>query len=434
MMDEAYNAHSPHSKRHSRSSTSLNKLSLAPLTSRLPIDADELSPTIQTHPRSPKPISYIEHRHVGPNPGVLSHPSSRSTSRNASHRKKLSLTQLGEDDKSATITRSKSSTHIHIATATLQQQHHKHKSGAMTPGPRPTHGHHYKHHTVAASEDLVLGMFSPMIRDPANYSREEDSWLLRTGALMTYGAAESKGQAWLVSRASSTNHTGQHNDSDSDDEDEKPEPWGSRRGSHDADDEFNALSPVTTRSFNPHSRSDSRFQSQYNSRAPSRHASRANSRIHSRRGSKVGLALTPSTKEFTLEGYFDAAVHPDFIDLPPSDELDEEERAKADEILVRRLVKTGTLGLGTWVERLMGWSLFAVEEDGETEDESDGTETETEKDAEWEQRKEQERQRWRSMLEREAEEQGVKLPPPPRGEGGWGDAAWLLSVATKVLL
>lgn len=136
------------------------------------------------------------------------------------------------------------------------------------------------------------------------------------------------------------------------------------------------------------------------------------------------------------EGYFDAVgttsfVKPDFVGLGEEDEEeDEEAKAIEDEILVRRLVKTG---LGTWVEKLLGWNLFEVQEDGETEDEED-TSTETEET--FERHKEEERQHWREMLEKEAADQGVTIPPAPKSgdEGGWGDAAWLLSVATKVLL
>jgi len=268
---------------------------------------------------------------------------------------------------------------------------------------------------------------------------------------MTSGARESKGQAWLVSRASSTSLTGQHDDSDTDDDDaEAVAEYGfagpqSRRDSRDADDEF---SPLTMRSFIAHSRSASRFNSRFNSRVQSR----AQSRAQSRRGSRVGLALTPSIQG-EREGYFEADnedfAKPDFVDVD-EEEADAETQALADELLVRRLAKTGTLGLGTWVERLMGWSLFAVDEDGEETDadgdgDTEGEESTTDTEGEGQERegsdgrksrKEKERQHWREMLEREAVEQGVVLPLPPKGgeEGGWGDAAWLLSVATKVLL
>ena len=317
--------------------------------------------------------------------------------------------------------------------------HHKHKSGAMTPGPRPTHRHVHGHKS-AQSEDFAHLLFSPNIRDG---KIDEDDWLLRTGSLLTHGARESKGQAWLVSRASSTSLTNQNNDSDDSEDEEKREQEerimnliGRRRESGiDADDEF---SPVTTRSFIVHSRSGSRYNSVFNSRAASRVVSRAGSRVHSRRGSKVGLAITPSSKMVGRgeeEGYFDAAgpvsfSKPDFVGLGEEEE-DEDEEAKAieDEILVRRLVKTG---LGTWVEKLLGWGLFEVEETEETDDETENTETEES----FERHKEEEREHWREMLEKEAADQGVSIPPPPRSgdEGGWGDAAWLLSVATKVLL
>lgn len=337
------------------------------------------------------------------------------------------------------LTKSKSSTHIHISPEAFNRPpHHKHKSGAMTPGPRPTHRHGHGHKS-AASEDFAHLLFSPKIKDG---KINEDDWLLRTGSLLTHGARESKGQAWLVSRASSTSLTNQNNDSDSEDEEKREQEErimgliGRRRESGiDADDEF---SPVTTRSFIVHSRSGSRYNSVFNSRTASRVVSRAGSRVHSRRGSKVGLALTPSSKMVAgeeEEGYFDAVgpaqfAKPDFVGLGVEEEEDEEAKAIEDEILVRRLVKTG---LGTWVEKLLGWSLFEVEESGETEDEE---QEDTEAEETFERHKEEERQRWHEMLEKEAADQGVSIPPPPKSgdEGGWGDAAWLLSVATKVLL
>lgn len=412
-MDEAYYQHSPHVRRHNRSSTSLNALSLAPLTSRFPIDdADEAQ--VPQRPQRPRPehrLSYLETASVPPSPGILT--SSRSPSRT---RPRRPLSSSG-------IPKSKSSTQIHKdGTSARYAKSHIHKSGAVTPGPRPTHGN--KHRSIA-SEDFALGFFNH--RKP-----DDDDWLLRTGSLITSASRESKGQAWLVSRASSTSLAGLDNDDDS--EDDRVAEYGfvrSRRPSGDADDE---LSPVTTRSFAAHSRSASRFAS--------RTQSRAHSRAQSRRGSRSGLVLTPLQAN-EMDSYFQLGgidmAKPDFVDVDEDAEA-EPAQARHDEMLMRRLAKTGTLGLGTWVERLMGWSLFAVEEDGEeTDGEGEGGETET-TDTDGEGygrgRKERERQQWREMLEKEAKEQGVVLPPPPEGseEGGWGDAAWLLSVATKVLL
>ncbi|KFY34977.1 hypothetical protein V494_06312 [Pseudogymnoascus sp. VKM F-4513 (FW-928)] len=407
-MDEAYNQHSPHIRRHNRSSTSLNALSLAPLTSRFPIeDADEAQ--VLQRPRPEHRLSYLESPSVPPSPGILS--SSRSPSR----------TRTRRPQSSSGIPKSKSSTQLHKDVTSALSKPQLHKSGAVTPGPRPTHGN--KHRSVA-SEDFT-GFFNR--RKP-----DDDDWLLRTGSLITSASRESKGQAWLVSRASSTSLAGLDNDEDS--EDDPVAEYGfvrSRRASGDADDE---LSPVTTRSFAAHSRSASRFAS--------RIQSRAQSRVQSRRGSRSGLVLTPLQAQ-EMDSYFQIGgmdmAKPDFVDVDEDTDA-EPAQARHDEMLMRRLAKTGTLGLGTWVERLMGWSLFAVEEDGEeTDGEGEAGETET-TDTDGEgygrSRKERERQQWREMLEKEAKEQGVALPPPPEGseEGGWGDAAWLLSVATKVLL
>lgn len=411
-MDVAYNQHSPHSRRHNRSSTSLNALSLAPLTSRLPIDdADEAH--IPHRPRPEHRLSYLETSSVPPTPGILS--SSRSPSRTRTR------SVPRRTHSSPGVPKSKSTTQIHKEdAANILSKQQLHKSGAVTPGPRPTHPH--KHRAVA-SEDITLRLFN-------HRQYNEDDWFLRAGSLIASASRESKGQAWLISRASSTSLTGLNNE---DSEDEAVAEYGfvrSRRPSGDADDE---LSPVTTRSFAAYSRNGSRFAS--------RVQSRIHSRAPSRRGSR-GLVLTPlQTQEMDSYFHFDsvdlAKAKPDFVDVDEDAEAEPEVQALHDELLIRKLAKTGTLGLGSWVERLMGWSLFAVDEDGEETD-GEGGETETtdtDGDGRYG-RKERERQQWREMLEKEAKEQGVVLPPPPDGteDGGWGDAAWLLSVASKVLL
>ena len=72
------------------------------------------------------------------------------------------------------------------------------------------------------------------------------------------------------------------------------------------------------------------------------------------------------------------------------------------------------------------WSLFSVEENDEDSDTADGETTDAETD----------NQLPRSAstidFDRAIEQQ---IPPPNVEEGtGWQDAAWLLSVASKVLL
>lgn len=193
----------------------------------------------------------------------------------------------------------------------------------------------------------------------------------------------------------------------------------SRRGSVDADDEF---SPVTTRrslSFSSRSRPGSRF------------ASRANSR----RGSRA--VLTPMAVE--RDGYFDVShldkeglvAEPDFVDVDEEEEFEDKdgEEARIDEALVRSLARASSAGLTGWVERMLGWSLFAVDED----DEDPEVESVDEKieDVELSSRLSR-----RHLLDGAEGGQTAEVMPALGDDdaGGWQDAAWLLSVATRVLL
>jgi len=192
-------------------------------------------------------------------------------------------------------------------------------------------------------------------------------------------------------------------------------------GEHFADDED---SPVTPRySHNP-------------SVAVSRVASARNSRRGSRAGSRMDFMMpldgrTPSV--LAAEGaYFDdvdVAAEPDFVEQEDDGAVDDEE--------ISRLAKLKGAGLGGLVDKLVGFSLFNVDEDAEdTEDEK---EDETAEEAV--QRKQTNLKRRREQLERAASSSAIATTvraditgPPKQGEeGGWQDAAWLLSVASKVL-
>ncbi|KAE9377848.1 hypothetical protein N431DRAFT_435017 [Stipitochalara longipes BDJ] len=385
-MDVAYNQHSPFSRHHSRSNTNINHLTLAPLTSRLPLNDPDALPDTQH-------ISYIEGRSAPTTPSILSRSASRVSLRN---------------QKNLSIPKSKSSTHL---LPTRQP-----RSGATTPGgSRLRKGH--------TRDELSISSLSAK-------DRNDSDWLLRAGAAISSSTRESKGQAWLVSRASSTSLTAQNDDDDEELERElaREREQASRRhsrrssaaGTFDADDEF---SPVTTRrslSFGP---------ATGGSRSISRYGSRANSR----RGSRAQL-FTPMGGE--REGYFDQRVlsdefnaEPDFVDAEEEAEFDEDQdEAKQDEAIVRKLARASSLGLGGWVERMLGWSLFAVDEDGE--------DTEVEIVDEKGEDSELSSRTSRRTLDGTTEPIAGEVMPPLRDDevGGWQDAAWLLSVATKVLL
>jgi hypothetical protein len=290
------------------------------------------------------------------------------------------------------------------------------RSGATTPGGA-------KLRKGVTRDELNLSTLSAK-------DRSDSDWLLRAGAAISSSARESKGQAWLVSRASSTSLTAQRDEDEEELERElarerdqasrRASRRGSAAGAFDADDEF---SPVTTRrslSFGPATGT------------ASRPISRFGSRVNSRRGSRAQL-FTPVGGE--RDGYFDQrdfaqeefVAEPDFVDVE-EEGYDNEDDVKQDEAVVRKLARAGSLGLGGWVERMLGWSLFAVDEDGE--------ETEVEILDEKADDSEISSRTSRKTLDGTTDPPIEEQMPPLRDDeaGGWQDAAWLLSVATKVLL
>jgi hypothetical protein len=387
-MDVAYNQHSPHSRHQSRSSTNLNHLTLAPLTSRLPIsDSDDLPDTHH--------VSYIEGRSAPTTPSILSRSSSRVSLRKPAH---------------ITLPKSKSSTHLLVA--------------GKQPRPTATTPVGTKLRNTVTRDELSLSTLSAK-------DRNDSDWLLRAGASISSSTRESKGQAWLVSRASSTSLTAQRDEDEEElerslaREREQASRRGSRRGSgatFDADDEF---SPVTRRrslSFGPPTGSRSRPMSRFGSRS------------NSRRGSRAQL-FTPIGGE--REGYFDHrdfaqeefVTEPDFVNAE-EEGYDNEDEVKDDEAVVRKLARASNSGLGGWVERMLGWSLFAVDEDGE-----EGEDTEVETSDERAHGSDVSSKITRRNFDGPADQIALDMPPLKDDEtGGWQDAAWLLSVATKVLL
>ncbi|PWY93696.1 hypothetical protein BO94DRAFT_511514 [Aspergillus sclerotioniger CBS 115572] len=322
-----------------RSYPALHHVSLSPLNPRFPIDDDTdardyFSPRHET-PGSPGATrtSYLSSFSVPGTPGVLSHSHSRSGSR----------VRLNS--------RSKSSTRIHSSDTNLQSQgvasplhHHNEPQRSRTPRHHPTDSTNHRHHP-------------------------DTEWMLRAGIALASSTREEKGQSWLVKRQSSTSLV---SDGHQLDLDSQQQHWSSR----------------STR----HPRSGLSTPAAY-----SRRASR--SRPTSRRSSRPDLAMTslditrattrrdvPTT---TTSGIhtpleIDYARHllPDFVDeriraemaniqhdededtfsnssstdsmLASEDEIDEQE--------LQRLTREQGFGLGSWIDRMVEWTLFGVDD------------------------------------------------------------------------
>ncbi|KAH8677384.1 hypothetical protein BX600DRAFT_430733 [Xylariales sp. PMI_506] len=369
-MDIAYKQHANQARRKNRSSTNLNHLTLAPLTSKLPLTDHEDLPEFTTSPLQHN-TSYLQGKSAPTTPRLLA----RSPARGNSRSRRSSIPGLNTE----ILPKSKSASHL--AGITNGQRR---GTGSVTPTSRKR------------KDDLLT------LDD-----RNDSDWMLRAGALISSETREFKGQAWLVSRQSSTSLT----------------------GIHDAEEEV--LAREFAREKELTTKRGSRRGSLTGEEAMTSPSSRFGSRSHSRAGSRSKLR-TPLERQlddsyFTHETLSEEYVQgPDFVSLDEKLEAIEIDTSHADEATVRRLVKRETAAGGFWMGNIFGWPLFSVEENDEETDEAEDEPSDEEDD-----------QLERSPSTRHFE--GVTSAPepripPPTEEGGWQDAAWLLSVASKVLL
>ncbi|ROT43727.1 hypothetical protein SODALDRAFT_375867 [Sodiomyces alkalinus F11] len=377
-MDEAYKQH--HSRRKNRSSTSLNHLTLAPLTPKLPFSDDaEFSyvPPVRS-------TSYIQGKSAPTTPSILARPptfpsTSRSRSRSS---RRASITD-------AQLPKSKSACHLAVA------------------------DHHHDASSSSTRRKAVSGATTPTRRarnDGNGIPRDDDDWLLRAGIVLSAEAREYKGQMWLTSRESSTSLVALRDD-------EADEAVLERELARDRD--------LMTRRSSVVDLVEGVVDGGRSTRG-SRHGSRPASRVASR-----GRGMVSLEGQSLDEAYFDRDQAlgdeydqgPDFVN--PEDRLEAmgQDPDKDDEATVRKLVKAEGAGRSLW----FGLSLFSVEENPEDSDTSDDDDAEGEVD--------ERRDAWTSTSSRHFE--GVTnspkelIPPPDPNQGGWHDAAWLLSVACK---
>ena len=302
------------------------------------------------------------------------------------------------------------------------ESHHKRKGTA----PLPLRASLVRHHTTETTDD----------------------WLHRAGIAIAGETRDSKGQGWLIRRESSTSLVNQNDESDDD-----ARHMALLSGEHLSEIEYSTFTPRLSRAGSRiQSRAQSRVQSRMHSRAGSRVQSARNSRRGSRVGSRVDLIMSSGLRTLNArhsvdldESMFeDDIIEPDFVEDDDESDGDEEE--------VARLARERGFGLGTWMDRLIGWTLFDVDEDGEEssdEEEEEDTASRPENMTKEELILRREVEAKRRKLEREAiiaasavrtQDGEVKTDlaaepiPPPEDGGGWADAAWLFSVASKVIL
>jgi len=285
---------------------------------------------------------------------------------------------------------------------------------------RPLHGNNNK----GEREEGLKFSKTKAIRLPG---RQDSEWLLRAGLALTSSTREEKGQSWLVKRDSST----------------------SLVGAADYNEEVSPRHltgmqwPRSIASPAGHSRRGSR------SRGGSRRASRTNL-------SMTSLELAPvkwphGSKRSSASEIRD--VVPDFVDEDIRAELAsihhrdlEEESAlsltlypdsedEIDEAEMQRLTRERGLEAGSWIDRIVRWTLFGVEEEWSTSPAPDIIHHTTQgRDDHY--HADQESQ---DCNEDDDDVSTPDVEPPirierPEENGGWADASWLFRVAQNAML
>ena len=418
------NAGTPRSRsRSKRSTANLSNLRLAPLSTKYaePVHDETLSarsPYSETHDVefARQHPSYLHERSAPSTPGILSRSSTRNKQLDGGWSRRSSLYDNSDSDMNYTY---------NAGSCPVYGNERAEVGSGNIPKAKSEAALMQKQHRLAGRGVRVSRTYGDgsTSRTGANTPRTESfagdtTWLTRTGAATSAILQESKGQSWLATRESSTSLAGL--EPVEDDEDEQYEEMAAMSAST-ARFQYTGghMSPVSTRT----------------SRWGSRYGSRANSTRTSRLASPTGLR-TPRRGE--VAGYFDD--HP--MALPaeePSVLMDRDLTEQyEDQMEVERLTMTQSFGLGGLVDRVMNFKLFRGDEQGDTTDDEAGREAEAETNEEATQRMAAEAERKR----REKEKLVTQPPPAPLGggkdgngeAGGWQDAAWLLSVASKAFL
>lgn len=437
------------SSRSKRSTTNLSNLRLAPLSN--PSSAITNPSDTGNAAYANYHSSYIQGKSAPTTPGILSHSSSRRHLHGGLSRKLSIYDQPSVYYAVEVNDQGVPRSGLRLDTQGLGPKAKSEAALLVAQRPTPRHPHYQTAagHREPGKFDAGRKRHHHRSRTNPRHPNEEDDWLTRAGLATSTLLAESKGQSWLSTRSSSTSLVPADPDTSSSDEEELAyASLASSRHLALADDESSPLSPRV-------------------GRWGSRFGSRAASARTSRRGSRAALSRTPLADADAValpsSGYFSAGaagygggrggdgealltprmLEPDFVDVHEDEEgLDAGEGAEAD---VRRWAAERGGALGGLVERLVGWTLFSVDEDreeSEVEDDAvegadggeiasgaEGDELRTEVDG---------RAGLEKMLERDrdrdsAEERDGGNEEDEEGEGGWRDAAWLLSVASKVL-
>ncbi|OJD22331.1 hypothetical protein ACJ73_06321 [Blastomyces percursus] len=426
--------HSPSSFRSRRSHTSLHHISLAPLTSRFPLDGDndELdSDYLYSNPNGSDPsrrFSYSSHRATSSYLASASVPTTPPIlSRNTSY---------------SDLSKRKTTPNLsHMSHTNLDRMKFEHS----------------RHHRRSKSYTTLRPKLS------STATRQDSEWLLRTGLALSSSTREEKGQSWLVKRDSSTSLVSE----DVPDNERWRNSRHHSRHSHGRRQRSGLSTPVIFSRRPSNSHISSKFSSRVDLSMTA--AGRAEDDAvglvpdfvdETVRSEMAEMSSQPSGQTNALSqremrifddgGYpavsrrnsaFDSSFSTSASELSDF-ETDEEE---VDEAEMQRLARERGLGLGSWIDRLVEWTLFSVEDEipavpaessrqprqfGDIQhqtlvEEPDNSSNQNYESSETESDSQQ--------REEEDEIQNAMAIEIPSDQGGWSDVVWLLRVAKGIV-
>ncbi|KGO68501.1 Monooxygenase, FAD-binding [Penicillium italicum] len=350
-----------------RSYPSLRHISLAPLNPRFPIDDDtDLTDylnhrddeTAASGTRTPPALSYLSSVSVPSTPPILSHSRSNSRSR---------------------YTRSKSSTKIGPLSDT--NLHSRELGHAL---------HHIPNtHKNQSSISLLQGR-RPLPNNTPK-SKSDAEWILRAGIALASSTREEKGQSWLSKRETSTSLVP---DTPIDETSTNRHHHRNKSGASSRISRSGASTPGGGALSRTGSRRGSRRGSRVHLTMTALPASSSTSmpaeRSHIRSGTSTGTV----TRTASPEARGRSPLVPDFVDASIRAEMEslqhrfpdedsvywgragsgEEETSSEyscdsdempddfDEADLQQLTRERGFGLGSWIDRLVEWTLFGVDE------------------------------------------------------------------------
>ncbi|KAK2875373.1 hypothetical protein FQN49_001644 [Arthroderma sp. PD_2] len=358
---ESLSRRNSHGFRSRRSHTSLQHISLAPLSSRFPLDDDDDDEgSYFSSMNQGGTVFNTGHSEYQPHTMTSSYLSSISvpaTPSLLSQSRNVSQTNLAKKKKTSQGT-PMSESHLDVldVAGPLHHQQPRHHQRSRSYNPR-------------SRKNAASGAATPRIQD--------NEWLLRTGLALASSTREEKGQSWLVKRESSTSLVSHNDDGQKSHSRARHEFHGRRSG---------LSTPVA----------QSRRGSA--SHAPSKWSSRADLSMtpsYSTGHHIYSGAATPRSRDIPglIPDFLDASIREELAALQTrspeegiganhgrmepdstsqtyrdydyysdSDEDDSEEE-EISEAEVHRLTREHGFGLGSWIDRLVEWTVFGTEEE-----------------------------------------------------------------------